>query len=111
MNSKKHEIVDQASTSLDESEDSNPNDDDDGNDEDPLNLSNSNEGNTGMSQTCETLPAKPWTYKEGQFWNYVDDELANVRKVVQDGSSSVSEADAKTTEYVLPHFITSRLLI
>lgn len=88
MNSKKYKIVNQASTSLDESEDSNLNDDDDRNDRDLLNLSDSN---VGISQTCKTPPAKLWTYREGQFWNYVDDELANVRKVVQDGSSSASE--------------------
>jgi len=56
-------------------------------------------------------PAKPWTYKEGQFWNYVDNELVNVRKVVQDGSSSASDADAKMTKYILAHFISSHSLI
>ncbi|KIM84968.1 hypothetical protein PILCRDRAFT_817806 [Piloderma croceum F 1598] len=51
--------------------------------------------NTGKlsDQTGETLspPTQPWTYKEGQFWNFVDDELANLRKLVQDGNSSTSD--------------------
>jgi hypothetical protein len=107
MNSKKHGKSEQAAASLDGSEDSNEDSDDEG----PHNLSDSNTGMSVQTGEIPVQPAKPWTYKEGQFWNYVDDELANVRKVVQDGSSSVSDADAKMTEYVLAHLISSRSLI
>ena len=40
-----------------------------------------------------------------------DDELADFRKLVREGSSSASEADSQTTECVLAHLIDSRSLI
>jgi len=88
MSSKKHKKSDQAVVSLDEPEDGNPADNDpwdEGDDENPPNPDNSNTPNVGMpDQTGKTPspPTQPWTYKEGQFWNYVDDELANLRKLV-----------------------------
>jgi hypothetical protein len=117
MNSKKHGMSNQAVVSLDESEDGNPDDDDPGDNEDdenPVDPDNSSAPNADISdQTGKTLspPTQPWTYKEGQFWNYVDNELANLRKLVQNDNLSISDADAQTTEYVLTHLIKSRSLI
>jgi hypothetical protein len=104
MNSRKHE---KSAASLDGSEDDNEDSDDEG----PHNLSDSNVDMSVQTGKIPVQPATPWTYKEGQFWNYVDDELAKIRKVVQDASSSMSDADVKMTEYVLAHFISSRSLI
>ena len=119
MNSGKHRKSDQATASLDESEDGNANNGDSGDnggDENPPNPDNSDAPDAPdvpdvpdvdtSDQTSET----PWTYK-GQFWNYVDDELANLRKLVRDESSSTSDADGRVTEYVLVHLIKSRSLI
>ena len=118
MNSKKHGKSDEAVASLDESECVNLDNDhdhgDNGDDENPSEPEDSNVPNTGMSdQTDKTpsLPTQSWTYKEGQFWNYVDDILADFRKLVREGSSSASEADSQTTEYVLAHLIDSHSLI
>ena len=115
MDSKKHEKSNEAIASFNESEGVNPDNDDhgdNGDDGNPSKPEDSNMPKAGMSdQTDETpsLPTQPWTY--GQFWNYVNDELANFRKLVQEGSSSASDADSQTTEYVLTHSIDSCSLI
>ena len=117
MNNKENGRSDQAAAPLNGSDDGNPDDDDRSDHEgegDPLNPDDSNAPDAGTSdQTGETLasPTQPWTYKEGQFWNYVDDELANFKKLVRSENPSASDADAQTTEYVLAHLLTSRSLI
>ena len=73
----------------------------------------------GMGLTCCGLrctwvrvwcgKTQPMVYPCGTL--YVDDELANFRKLVQEGSLSASDADSQMTEYVLTHLINSCLLI
>ena len=117
MNSKKHRKSDEAVASLDKSECVNPDDNDHGDNRDDENLSkpeDSNVPNAGTSdQTDETssLPTQSWTYKEGQFWNYVNDELAKFRRLVQEESLSASDADSQMIKYDLAHLINSRSLL
>lgn len=102
MNSKKHETSDQTTASIDGSQVDDPDDDnalDDGDDLNPLNPDDSNADMPDQTGETPSQSTQPWTYREWQFWNYVDDELANLRKLVREETSSTSDADARTTEF------------
>jgi hypothetical protein len=61
-------------------------------------------GDDGASDDAGGPPAAPWKYKPGKFWNYIDDELVNLRKLVRKVYKSKEEQDEGITEYEPTHF-------
>lgn len=64
--------------------------------DDPLNVDGES-GDGNIDQPASDEPEEAWKYTPTKFWNYVDDELVNVRSFVQK-TALPGDQDAKLTE-------------